>query len=129
MTVLGSNRGHRHLRSSFEYFTKSAFSTRMRMVARKPVSSSTVTHELMMENQWICGGRYAVAHGTSLSYPTTAVDAQGALSCAKVPSCSHDQCTAIVLAASSNHFTALCDRGESEGGPTSRCTGSRGNFS
>lgn len=29
--------------------------TRMRMVARKPVSSSTVTHELTMENQWICG--------------------------------------------------------------------------
>ena len=26
----------------------------MRMVARKPVSSSTVTQELMMENQWIC---------------------------------------------------------------------------
>jgi len=33
---------------------KSALSTRMRMVARKPVSSSTVTQELMMENQWIC---------------------------------------------------------------------------
>ncbi len=26
----------------------------MRMVARKPVSSSTVTHEFMMLNQWIC---------------------------------------------------------------------------
>ncbi len=26
----------------------------MRMVARKPVSSSTVTQLLMMENQWIC---------------------------------------------------------------------------
>lgn len=33
---------------------KSALSTRMRMVARKPVSSSTVTQLLMMENQWIC---------------------------------------------------------------------------
>lgn len=29
--------------------------TRMRMVARKPVRSSTVTHELTMENQWIWG--------------------------------------------------------------------------
>ena len=27
----------------------------MRMVARNPVSSNTVTHELMMENQWIWG--------------------------------------------------------------------------
>lgn len=26
----------------------------MRMVARNPVSSSTVTQELMMLNQWIC---------------------------------------------------------------------------
>ena len=34
---------------------KSALSTLMRMVARKPVSSRTVTQELMMENQWICG--------------------------------------------------------------------------
>src|SRR5689334_16488741 len=42
------------LRSSREYLMKSAFSTRIRMVARKPVSSSTVTHELMIENQWIC---------------------------------------------------------------------------
>ena len=33
---------------------KSFFSTRSRMVARKPVSKSTVTHELIMENQCIC---------------------------------------------------------------------------
>ena len=40
--------------SSRVYLMKSFFSTRMRIVARKPVSSSTVTQELMMENQWIC---------------------------------------------------------------------------
>jgi hypothetical protein len=39
--------------SSAEYLTKSFLSTRMRMVARKPVSRRTVTQELMMENQWI----------------------------------------------------------------------------
>ncbi len=37
--------------SSRVYLTKSFLRTRMRMVARKPVSSSTVTHELMMLNQ------------------------------------------------------------------------------
>ena len=40
--------------SSRLYLTKSFLRTRMRMVARKPVSSSTVTHEFMMLNQWIC---------------------------------------------------------------------------
>jgi hypothetical protein len=35
---------------------KSFFSTRMRIVARKPVRRSTVTQLLMMENQWICEG-------------------------------------------------------------------------
>ena len=40
--------------SSRVYLMKSFLSTRMRMVAKKPVSSSTVTQELMMENQWIC---------------------------------------------------------------------------
>jgi hypothetical protein len=37
---------------------KSFLSTRIRIVARKPVKRSTVTHELIMENQWIsrcCG--------------------------------------------------------------------------
>ena len=45
--------------SSRVYLMKSFFSTRIRIVARNPVSSSTVTHELMMENQWIsrCWGR------------------------------------------------------------------------
>ncbi len=43
--------------SSRVYLMKSFLSTRMRMVARKPVSSSTVTHELMMLNQWICARR------------------------------------------------------------------------
>ena len=43
--------------SSRAYLRKSFLSTRMRMVARKPVSSSTVTHELMMLNQWICGAQ------------------------------------------------------------------------
>lgn len=33
---------------------KSFLSTRIKMVARNPVSSNTVTQELMMENQWIC---------------------------------------------------------------------------
>ena len=33
----------------------------MRMVARKPVSSSTVTQLLMMENQWICAPALPVA--------------------------------------------------------------------
>ena len=32
---------------------KSFFSTRIAIVAKKPVSNRTVTHELMMENQWI----------------------------------------------------------------------------
>ena len=41
--------------SSRLYLRKSFFSTRIRMVARKPVSSSTVTQLLMMLNQWICG--------------------------------------------------------------------------
>jgi len=31
----------------------------MRMVARKPVSSSTVTQLLMIENQWICARQTA----------------------------------------------------------------------
>jgi hypothetical protein len=39
--------------SSREYLTKSARSTRIRMVARNPVSSSTVTQLLTIENQWI----------------------------------------------------------------------------
>ncbi len=41
------------------YLMKSFLRTRMRMVAKKPVNNSTVTHELMMENQWIsrCCGR------------------------------------------------------------------------
>ena len=40
---------------------KSFLRTRMSMVARKPVRSSTVTQLLMMLNQWICrrSGRYA----------------------------------------------------------------------
>ena len=36
-----------------------------RIVARKPVRSSTVTQELMIENQWICGatcGARGVSH-------------------------------------------------------------------
>ncbi len=41
--------------SSRENLMKSFLSTRMRMVARNPVSSSTVTQLLMMLNQWICG--------------------------------------------------------------------------
>jgi hypothetical protein len=36
------------------YLRKSFLRTLSRMVARKPVSSRTVTQELMMENQWIC---------------------------------------------------------------------------
>ena len=40
--------------SSLVYLRKSFLRTRIRMVARKPVSSSTVTHEFMMLNQWIC---------------------------------------------------------------------------
>ena len=40
--------------SSLVYLTKSFLRTRMRMVARNPVSNSTVTQELMMLNQWIC---------------------------------------------------------------------------
>lgn len=41
------------------YLIKSFLRTRMRIVARNPVNSRTVTHELMMENQWIsrCCGR------------------------------------------------------------------------
>ena len=45
--------------SSCAYLMKSFFSTLMRIVARKPVSSSTVTHELTMLNQWICRARAA----------------------------------------------------------------------
>ncbi len=37
--------------SSLVYLTKSFFRTRIRMVARKPVNSSTVTQLLMIENQ------------------------------------------------------------------------------
>lgn len=40
--------------SSRVYLMKSAFRTRIKMVARKPVNSSTVTQELTMLNQWIC---------------------------------------------------------------------------
>jgi len=43
--------------SSRLYLRKSFFSTRIRMVARNPVSSSTVTQLLMMLNQWICVAR------------------------------------------------------------------------
>ena len=45
--------------SSFVYLMKSFFRTRIRMVARNPVRRRTVTHELMMLNQWIsrCWGR------------------------------------------------------------------------
>lgn len=41
------------------YLMKSFFSTLIRIVARNPVNKSTVTHELIMENQWIskCWGR------------------------------------------------------------------------
>lgn len=46
--------------SSRVYLMKSAFSTRIRMVAKNPVSSSTVTHELTMLNQWICGAHRGV---------------------------------------------------------------------
>ena len=35
----------------------------MRMVARKPVSSSTVTQLLMMENQWICTTQHSTQSG------------------------------------------------------------------
>ena len=45
--------------SSLPKRTKSFLSTRMRMVARKPVSSSTVTQLLMIENQWICARQAA----------------------------------------------------------------------
>jgi hypothetical protein len=40
------------------YLRKSFLSTLSRMVARKPVSRRTVTHELMMENQWICASEW-----------------------------------------------------------------------
>ena len=50
-----TERGHGPASSSRENLMKSFFRTRMRMVARKPVSSSTVTQLLMMLNQWICG--------------------------------------------------------------------------
>ena len=46
--------------SSWVYLRKSFLRTRMRMVARNPVSSSTVTHELMMLNQWICSSRHSL---------------------------------------------------------------------
>lgn len=52
-------RGKLPVSSSRMYLTKSFLRTRMRMVAKKPVSRSTVTHELMMENQWICVTRSA----------------------------------------------------------------------
>lgn len=39
--------------SSRVYLMKSALRTRMRMVARNPVSSNTVTQEFTMLNQWI----------------------------------------------------------------------------
>ncbi len=35
------------------YFEKSFFRMRIKMIARKAVSSSTSTKELMMESQWI----------------------------------------------------------------------------
>ena len=44
----------------------------MRMVARKPVSSRTVTQELMIENQWICTGHeqsWARGHSPSTFVP------------------------------------------------------------
>jgi hypothetical protein len=37
--------------SSLEYLMKSFFRTRMSIVAKNPVSSSTVTHEFIMLNQ------------------------------------------------------------------------------
>ncbi len=37
----------------------------MRMVARKPVSSSTVTHEFMILNQWICNQKLKVSQRMS----------------------------------------------------------------
>ena len=45
---------HAPASSSRENLMKSFLSTRMRIVARNPVSSSTVTQLLMMLNQWIC---------------------------------------------------------------------------
>ncbi len=56
--VLGGSRAARKgstvPSSSRVYLMKSFLRTRMSIVAKKPVSSSTVTQLLMMENQWIC---------------------------------------------------------------------------
>lgn len=46
---------NRHFKKSTKssYLTKSFLSTRIRMVARNPVRRRTVTHEFIIENQWI----------------------------------------------------------------------------
>ena len=44
-----TNNGKKNIKSS--YLTKSFLSTRIRMVARNPVRSRTVTHEFIIENQ------------------------------------------------------------------------------
>jgi len=91
----------------------------MRMVARNPVSSSTVTQLLMMENQWICARarRAAVTPGQGAPRPRAALlwwfparfDAPTLLpTLLPGQQCRRCDRTALVVRSSSGRKRALC---------------------